>query len=314
MTASARVYGLHGLRLRSPVVLAGFPMPGSAWDVDVRWCPTAIVPPHPPRGEVVAARSLEDRYWYIATRTGDQTTLRVPGVCDFVLDGDPKVIECRPDPSADDRFVAVLVTGLVVAFLLGLEGHCTLHASAVESGGTAIAVAGDSGMGKSTLAALLCAVGARLVTDDVLRLGVPDGSPVMCVGGAPQLRLRPAAGWVIDRFATPLAPSTTVDGRLAIEPLSAGGGLVPLAVIVLVCPSQGASKVDLRTVRGAEGLTRLAAITRVAGWKDRSILRRQFELLSEVAQRVPVVEAIIPWGAATASDVGPALLALAERL
>lgn len=306
--APPRVYRLHGLRIRSARALAGFPASGDDWDVDVRWGPVGPVPSHPTPGEVLAGRFIGDRIWYVATRTGQYVTLRLPGVCDFVIDTGRQVVECRPDPAADDRFVAVLVAGLVVAFLLSLAGHFSLHASAVESGGRAIAIAGDTGMGKSTLAAVLCAAGARLVTDDVLRLGVDKDNTVTCVGGAPQLRLRPAAAWAVERFSVPVASSTTVDGRLAIEPASDGGRPLPLAVILLVRPSPARSEIDLRPLRGAEALVQLAAVTRIVGWKDRSVLRRQLDALSATARSVPVVEAHIPWAPSTASSVAAKIL------
>ena len=62
----------------------------------------------------------------------------------------------------------------------------------------------------------MAAAGARLVSDDVLRVETQD-DPV-CVGGAPQLRLRPGAGWALEQFATAPPVSPTADGRLAIAP------------------------------------------------------------------------------------------------
>src|SRR5439155_24182481 len=52
-----------------------------------------------------------------------------------------------------------------------------------------ISFVGAPGMGKSTLAALLCASGADLVTDDVLRLS-PDGAALRCCFGPAEIRLR----------------------------------------------------------------------------------------------------------------------------
>ena len=64
----------------------------------------------------------------------------------------------------------MLVGGTLLAFVLTMRGEAVLHASAVQVGDAALAFVGASGMGKSTMATLLCADGARLVTDDVLRL------------------------------------------------------------------------------------------------------------------------------------------------
>jgi hypothetical protein len=305
----APVYGLHGLRLRSPVPLAGFPQPPEVHDVDVRWAPSRSVSGDPPPGRLVASAGTDGAYLYVAANDGGRWTLRVGGICDFVVDEGLDVVECRPDPAADPQLVAVLVAGLVVAFLLGLAGHCVLHASAVEVDGAGLAVAGPSGAGKSTLAALLCGGGARLVTDDVLRLDVSSG--VACIGGSPQLRLRPGAAWALDRFAVAPSSGSTVDGRLSVAPPPSGRRNLSLSAIVLPRLSREARAIDLRPVTGAASVARLAAVCRVAGWRDPHVMRSQFRALTRVAAGVKVVEAVIPWGAPCSSAIVAALRALA---
>jgi hypothetical protein len=307
-----RVYGLHGLRIRSDVALAGFPMPDGDSDVDVRWGPSAPVPPEAPAGRVLAARTIGDRYWYVAAEVAGEITLRVPGVCDFLVDRDATSVECRPDPATEPGFVGVLVAGLVTAMLLALRGDVVLHASAVEVDGAAIALAGASGAGKSTLAAVLCAAGATLVTDDLLRVGRgPDGS-VLCIGGAPQLRLRPHGAWAVERFATPQRVSSTADRRLALEPANSIGDARPLAVIALIRPSRSASDVHIDQLGRRPALVRLAENMRIVGWKDPTTLQRQFQALAWLVRSVPVVEAVVPWGPPLPDGVAPALLDLAK--
>ena len=310
MGASA-VYGLHGLRIRSEVALVGFALRDGGCDVEVWWGDPAPVAVEAPPGRVIATCTVGERLWYVASEIGGDVMLRVPGVCDFLIDAGAGSVECRPDPGADRRVVGLLVGGLVVAFLLGLRGEAVLHASAVEVGGSAIALAGDSGAGKSTLAAVLCAEGGMLLSDDVVRLGIgPDGT-VRCVGGVPQLRLRPAARWVMDRFDVPPVATATVDERLGVEPSAYTGPPPPLAAVALVRPSRTAPAVRLTEVTGAAKVLRMVAATRVAGWTDPTVLRRQFDTLVRVARSVRVVEAEVPWGPPLPDDVAPALLALA---
>lgn len=310
MVASA-VYGLHGLRLRSDVALVGFALPDGGCDVDVRWGRRAPVAVEAPPGRVIALRRFGGRLWYVASEIGGEVTLRVPGVCDFVIEAGGGSVECRADPGADRRVVGLLVGGLVVAFLLGLRGEAVLHASAVGFGGSAIALAGDSGAGKSTLAAVLCARGGMLLSDDVVRLGIGADGTVRCVGGAPQLRLRPGAAWVMDGFAVPPVGTATVDDRLGVEPPAYRGPPLPLAAIALVRPSRSAPAVRLTEVTAGAKVLRLLAATRVAGWTDPTILSRQFDSLVRVARSVRVVEAEVPWGPPLADHVGPALMDLA---
>lgn len=309
-SATGRVYVLHGLRVRSTVALAGFPMPDHACDVDVRWVPAGPVPANPPPGRVVVAGG-PDNYRYVGVDDGAAIVLRLPGVCDFVIDRDLRLVECRPDPATDPRFVAILLAGLVVSVLLGLGGHFVLHASAVEVGGKAMAFAGASGAGKSTLAALLCAAGARLVTDDVLRVG-REPRPV-CVGGAPQLRLRPGSDWALGEYAAALPSDSTVDLRTAVTPAPTRAPRVPLSLIVLPRVTREAAAVELLPLTGAGALARMVGAVRVRGWEDPEMMRRQFHALAGVVSTVPVVEAVLPWGPDCRSSIAPALLELLQR-
>lgn len=304
------VYLLHGLRVRSPVPLAGDPQAGGGHDLDVRWALGPPVGPDVPPGRPLAVATRPDgTSLYVAVEQGGRRILRVSGFCDFVIDEGPEVVECRLDPSADPRFVAVLVAGLLVAFVLGLDGRCVLHASAVELDGVALAIAGPSGSGKSTLAALLCAAGARLVTDDVCRLDLEEA--VSVVGGSPQLRLRPGAMWTLDHFPVAPAQTATVDGRMALAPGFSAAASLPLAAVVLPAVSGQAAEIVMRPLRGAVAVFRLAGALRVSGWSDPSLVRAHFEALARVAAGVRVIEAQIPWAPARPKDLVAALRALA---
>lgn len=91
----------------------------------------------------------------------------------------------RHDDSPDEALYAYLLgQGLSVALLQqGLEG---LHAAAFSTNSEAIAMLGDSGFGKSTLAAHAVRAGARLLTDDLL---VFDGRAVL--PGPARIKLEP---------------------------------------------------------------------------------------------------------------------------
>ncbi len=300
------VYGFHGLRVRSAVPLAGFDLADEDCDFDLRWRRGQPVPADPPSGRLIVARTVEGSPIYLGTDDGTRLRLRVPGVCDFVIDPSGQTVDVLLDPFADERLVAVLVTGLLVGFLLSVGGSCVLHASAVEVDGQAVAFAGPSGAGKSTLAALLCAQGARLVTDDVLRVVVSPRPE--CVGGGPELRLRPGGAWSVGEFRTAPPLRTTVDSRLAVAPTPVAGR-VPLAVVVLLRVSGTAASPALETVAGAPALVRLLAANRIVGWTDPSIVVQQFRATAHVAARVAVIEATIPWGVRLAPSIAADLLA-----
>jgi hypothetical protein len=70
------------------------------------------------------------------------------------------------------------------------RGRYPLHASSVAKGGTVLALAGDSGSGKSALAAALHARGLDLVADDITAVDL-DGDRPQAHPGIPLFKLWP---------------------------------------------------------------------------------------------------------------------------
>ncbi len=92
----------------------------------------------------------------------------------FRLDANHERLECGPLGTGLDWQRVLL--GRVLPHVAILCGYEALHASAVESPEGVIAVAGPSGMGKTTLALELVERGWPLFADDVLALGEgPEG-------------------------------------------------------------------------------------------------------------------------------------------
>ena len=213
------IYEQCGVRLRSEVELHLPISSGDAFDVDVRWGEDIHDSSEPPPGDVIAMYGSDEDRWYTATSTGTDFRMRFREVGEFVISADLSTVEIRRDPAGRTEILPILMAGTVSAFLLALRGETVLHASAVAIDGAALAFVGQSGRGKSTLAALLCVeiAGIELVTDDVLT--VDPGPPVTCLGGAFELRLRPAAAVLADaRPGSPTRP--TADERLAFAPTS----------------------------------------------------------------------------------------------
>ena len=73
----------------------------------------------------------------------------------------------------------VLLLGPVLGLLCYLRGLLPLHASAVRIGNKVVALAGRSGIGKSTLAAALSQRGHFIIAEDVCPIDVADQLPVV---------------------------------------------------------------------------------------------------------------------------------------
>src|SRR5213078_1131320 len=143
-------------------------------------------------------------------------------------------------PAVERGFVPILLAGNVLASLLALQGECVLHASGVRADAWTLAILGASGVGKSTLAALFCAAGAKLVSDDLLRI-VSNGGPPRCYSGTAQIRLRPSAAELADAFPA-AARDLTADGRIAVTPERTAAPTSELDAILIPSPSRRARR------------------------------------------------------------------------
>lgn len=300
----AGVYFQCGLRMRSEVELDLPLVAGDGCDVDVRWGPDIHDSSEVPPGEVIASYDDDDTTWYRAVSTGSGYLLRFPNVGEFVISGDLSEMTVRRDRSGRAELLPILLAGTASAFVLALRGETVLHASAVAIGSSALAFVGQSGRGKSTLAALLCVDGAELVTDDVLT--VDPGPPVTCVGGAAEVRLRSAAA-VIAQTQPERPTRLTADERLAFTPTPAPLRALSLSAIVIPSPSRTAIEVEVERVPPSDALFALLSFPRVHGWLRPDVLSRDFTRLSQIVNHIPVLSVTIPWGPPFSPDVAKSL-------
>ncbi|MGJ4953891.1 hypothetical protein [Bradyrhizobium sp. HKCCYLS20291] len=99
------------------------------------------------------------------TREG-QARLAIDGVATYWLRS-PHEIVIAPIVAPDAPDIRTFLFGTMLGLLIHQRGLFPLHASAVQIGNKAIAMAGMSGAGKSTFAAALTRRGHKLLCDDV---------------------------------------------------------------------------------------------------------------------------------------------------
>jgi hypothetical protein len=289
---------LYGLTVRSEVPLhQQRPVPGlAAIDLDI-----ALGAPMAPVHEVPQGRLLlhlqSNKQYYDATEVDDAYLLRFYKTCDIRVDRELEHATVYPVDGADPSVVSVLVAGALFAFVLALRGMPVLHASAVQVGGGTLAFVGGSGMGKSTMATLLCASGALLITDDLLCLDLSRHPPT-CELGATELRLRKAAGDLSARFSVAPSRRSTGDARDALATPVAVVEQLPLKAIVVPLPdrSSESTHATIERLHPMDAFLLLSRFPRLLGWHDEKIIRRQFQQLGEIADQVPVHLASLPWG------------------
>lgn len=256
--------------------------------VDTGWAPEP--------GDLLARVLDEDRgVGYLAARTSGGYRLRFDDLCDFDLSEDLSAVTWQTLPGRDPGLVSVLAAGALMAFRLIMAGHLVLHASAVHIRGRGLAFVGRSGMGKSTMATLMCAVGGSLLTDDVARVDIEGGRALLWPGGA-ESRLRPAATSLTKLLSSENVTRATSDGRTAVFLPSCREGPVALDAVVVPVPSRQQKELQLEAQSPGFALILLNEFPRIPGWIDTDVQDRQFNRFADLVERVPVYVATIPWG------------------
>ena len=100
---------------------------------------------------------------------------------------------------SEDTDLRLFLLGSVMGALLYQRGFLPLHASAIKTAqGTGVLFAGNSGVGKSTLAAAFQKRGYPVLSDDISAISTPNGSRPILHPGFPELKLWPDAAKKLD--------------------------------------------------------------------------------------------------------------------
>lgn len=304
---TARTYALYGFRVRSEIVLEAPPSAGDP-DVDVRLAGRKRVGAEAGPGTVLAEIRLDEGQC-IVSEAASGLVIRVPGAAEFRVAGrGPYEVDVDAEPGLDPGILALLIEGTLMSQLLTWAGETVLHGSAVEFDGSAVALLGGSGGGKSTLAAVLALGGGRLVTDDVLRV-VSRGGRWRCAPGTGRLRLRERVEELAALF-DPVRVSRDADGRATVT-LEVPKADPRLAAVILPEPSRDATRPEARALGPAEALVTLGRFPRSLGWVDPRVRRSRFQVLAEMARTIPVVAVRVPWGPPFRDSLARELLEMA---
>lgn len=106
----------------------------------------------------------------------------VQGGCEIVID---------PVPDVEESILRPIILGPILAILLRQRGLLVLHASSFATKDGAVAFIGESGWGKSTLAAAFHTKGYSVLTDDVMAIQL--GAHPLVLPSFPQVKLWPEA-------------------------------------------------------------------------------------------------------------------------
>jgi hypothetical protein len=106
----------------------------------------------------------------------------------FLVEGG-QCITLERNPAAEDNILAFHFLASVMAALLRQRGLLVLHANAAVTPTGAVAISGESGVGKSTALAALLGRGCTMLADDITVLRLQSDGCVEALPGVPQLHL-----------------------------------------------------------------------------------------------------------------------------
>jgi hypothetical protein len=181
-------YGVYGISLQSQIQLSLPEQSGAGLvGIELRTAPASFFLEI--LGDTHLQRIGRRSYQYAHLQDGS-SYVRWDGIGEFLVSGGGRFITCGRFPKASMESFQVYLLGQALSFALVKNGFEPVHATCVVIDGEAVAFLGNSGFGKSSLAAYFLQAGDRLLTDDLLlvREGV---NGLQAYPGPPRIKLLP---------------------------------------------------------------------------------------------------------------------------
>ena len=210
--------------------------------------------------------------------------LRFPGLADFEVSGDGASVQGWPVPGVAVHTVEHLHLNQVLPLALSRQGQLVLHGSAIDILGNGVAFVGESGRGKSTLAASFATAGGRFLTDDGLHLEWVNGA-CQIVPSHPSIRLWDDSQKALTDDSTVVAPALDFTSKarlLAGTNIAFCEEALPLHRVYFLGVGAAAS-VAIEVMKPAEALIEMLKHSFLLDIDAREILSQHFDELSRLA-------------------------------
>jgi hypothetical protein len=233
--------------------------------------------------------------WLSAEKSDRGYILSFQDLVTFLVSEDGDRVECHSNAPVPTETLRHLFLDAVFPLVLNLKGHDALHATAVDGPAGCCAFLGNSGIGKSTLAAAFVRRGWQLVCDDCLHFDVgADG--VTIVPGYGGLRLWPDS--IEATFNNGSLLRTVHDRRKKRVEVAGMSSMRParLGRVYLVTGTQesGDTRIRIEAVSPRDAFMELVRHAFRLDIGDRTMLARQFHRLQRLVERVSVCRLIYP--------------------
>ncbi len=284
-------YRGYGLRVCSEMALPEFLAvgPGAPADIRIRLTPQAE------RQWIASGASEADADDFVAAPDGG-FVMRVAGLCDYWVRGGNE-IGLSPVRGADPASVRLYLIGSALGMAFHQRGMLVLHGATVRRQGAATVFVGESGEGKSTLAASLGRDGHAVFGDDTMPLWPRADGGFDAWPGSRMLKL-----WSDTIAALGQTPGELdcvgdrLDKFFFPNQAQAPDAPVPVGEIILLEAGGAETGVVVEPLAGLEALRVISQNTYRPEYVP--LLGREaehFQLCSRLAGRVQVVRLRRPW-------------------
>ncbi|OAI49630.1 hypothetical protein AYO44_06395 [Planctomycetaceae bacterium SCGC AG-212-F19] len=230
----------------------------------------------------------DQRVWLSFGKNNSGYIIRFPDMACFTLSSCGKTLGCHPERNLPLATLRHLLLDQVIPLAASLQGLTVLHASAVLTPLGAVAFLGDTGQGKSTIAAGFCRAGDQLLTDDCLLLR-EQSAGILGLGSYCGSRLWPdvASALVDDQSVLVPIADYTAKKRLLIGGAAARvgphGGL--LRGVYVLAGEEGEA-ITMAQLSWRESFMELSKQAFRLDWTDREMLRNEFQNLTRLAKKL----------------------------
>lgn len=214
--------------------------------------------------------------------------LRFPEMAEFTVSREGEVLGVEALNGTSQATLDHLYLNQVLPLAMSRQGRLMFHGSAVEVGDGAAAFLGESGRGKSTIAAAFATRGAGFLTDDGLRVE-RVGSELLAYPSHPSIRLWDDSQNALVGDAVRLAPEveyTTKARILADETIRFCDQPRPLRRVYFL-DDDGAAKPSIKRLTPSEALVELTKHSFLLDIEERDLIASHFENLVKLVE-VPV--------------------------
>jgi hypothetical protein len=223
--------------------------------------------------------------WAVFYRLNEHYLVRLVNLADFILTEDGKNATVYPVPGVSDETIEHLYRNVITPLALSRQHKLVLHGSAVVVGDYAIAFIGESGRGKSTLAAEFVTSGYSFLTDDGLQIEATDDT-FFVHPSHPSIRLWDDSRKALIPEGTGIAPQIDYTPKarlLADERIAFCKEARPLKSLYFL-GDKNSETISITPVTGQRVIAHLAKNSFLLDMEEKEMLAHQFGQLTALAQ------------------------------